>query len=132
MRAYVYFNLHKRCWSVKALSGPNRGRVVRHVNVVHMHNVGTHVNHKARERVRNTGRKEVHAGITGDVVAMAPEPLDVVARHEDSDGWSLVTYNPYRFDSFVTKTAHEPVTQSDQVVMLNGSTGPEVWMYNAA
>lgn len=28
MRVFVYFNLHKRCFSIKALEGAMKGRVV--------------------------------------------------------------------------------------------------------
>ena len=36
MRVFVYFNLHRHCWSIKALEGPQRGRVVAHAQRVNL------------------------------------------------------------------------------------------------
>lgn len=131
MRVYVYWNIHKGCWSVKALSGPNKGRVVRHANAVHLRNVETHVNENGRQRVVANQRKEVHAGLKGELKTMVGSPLDRATRQREDDGWVPVTYNPYRFSTFVDRDTHNVVSLGEQAVMLNNGR-PEVWVYNAA
>jgi len=32
LKVFCYFNLHRKCFSIKALEGPNKGRVVAHIN----------------------------------------------------------------------------------------------------
>jgi hypothetical protein len=34
MKVFVYFNLHKKCFSIKALEGAMKGRVVAHRDTV--------------------------------------------------------------------------------------------------
>ena len=36
LKCFVYFNLHKKCFSVKALEGPSKGRVFAHSDMVYM------------------------------------------------------------------------------------------------
>jgi hypothetical protein len=108
MRVFVYFNLHKKCWSVKALEGPCKGRVVRHARLVYLTNVTPKVSEAGRQRVIRTGRKNVHAGIVGT--------LQFAADDDSPSGWfkavlreknerfehaDMVTYNPYKFETFV-------------------------------
>ena len=38
MKVFVYWNLHKKVWSVKALQGLQKGRVVAHRNDVMIEN----------------------------------------------------------------------------------------------
>jgi hypothetical protein len=38
MKVFVYFNLHRKCWSVKALEGPSKGRVIQHTDDIILSN----------------------------------------------------------------------------------------------
>lgn len=100
MRVFVYFNLHKKLFSVKALEGPNKGRVVAHAHDVFLQNVRFKVSEAGRLRVIREQRKNVHAGVVGDWSENLSVPV--------SEG-SRVTYNPYKYTSFVTSENAQPV-----------------------
>ena len=100
IKVFVYFNLHKKCWSVKAMSGSDRGRVIDHSHAVALADGVLKVSHAGRQRVLNEKCKNVHAGCQGEVVTL--EKAQVQARQ-----WVEVTYNPYKYESFVLKSNPE-------------------------
>ena len=114
MRVFVYFNLHKKCFSIKALEGDRKGRVVAHSNTVLLESCKFKVSEAGRQRVLREKRKNVHAGVTGvwingDRVESHYEFLSMVGRQ--------VTYNPYKYDSFVIKATEQSVDRADVVGM---------------
>ncbi len=90
MRVFVYFNLHRHLWSVKALEGPDKGRVIAHSMHVYLSDVTPRVSEAGRQRVLREKRKNVHAGLVGT--------LRDVPRL--GDGLYPITYNPYRWSKF--------------------------------
>ena len=98
MRVYIYWNIRRKCFSVKALAGPNRGRVIAHVTHFEVADATFNVNEASRQRVIATGRKNVHAGIVGMLVASGNEtsthPGYVTAGE-------VVKYNPHKWATFV-------------------------------
>ncbi len=107
-KVFVYKNLHKNCWSVK-----QDGLVKMHALEVHLYSCNIKVSRKGRERVRREKRKNVHAGIRGYL-----EPYHMGLSHcanlNDEArmfqrAWEglpesqmrEITYNPYKYDSFV-------------------------------
>ena len=48
MRVFVYFNLHKKCFSIKALEGDRKGRVIAHRDVVVLENCKFKVSESGR------------------------------------------------------------------------------------
>jgi len=90
---YVYFNLHNRLWSLKALQlGPRgKGRVSGHARTILMMGVTPKVSEAGRLRVIREKRKNVHAGLIGKVV-------EVVNFDEFriSDKTPRIRYNPYK------------------------------------
>lgn len=102
-RVYVYWNLHKDLYSVR-----KKGRVHRHATHVQLRNVTFAVSESGRQRVLREGRKNVHAGIRGE---------DCTREGGwETRGWRRITYDPYRFDSFVTANGLRPVVGASQVV----------------
>ena len=122
LKVRVYFNLHRKCFSIKADEGPAKGKVIAHADDVILGNVTSKVSETGRDRVRRTKRKEVHAYVCGELLAWTgpnayateaalkpglPFPLcgcwDVVdtgmAKLIDRQGVNL-TYNPYTHDHF--------------------------------
>jgi hypothetical protein len=89
MRVRVYFNLHRRCWSVVALSGPDAGRVIDHADKVVLEDVTFVVRPAGRERVLRERKKNVHAFAVGTLANMLP--LGCKDR---------ITYNPFKSASF--------------------------------
>ena len=116
MRVFVYWNLHRSLWSIKALEGPNKGRVVAHKDTVALHGATPKVSEAGRQRVLREQRKNVHAGVTGEwlqTITSAPCASALGL-------WDEVTYNPYKGPSFVFK---------DTGAQWLGSTGVTV-MHN--
>ena len=99
-KVFVYKNLHKDCWSIK-----QDGLVKAHTHDLEMWNCAFQVNAKGRAKVLEEKRKNVHAGVKGYIdehgVSSIERPL--------TKDWNSVTYNPYKYDSFVDKTTEEPV-----------------------
>lgn len=110
MRVFVYRNLHKKCWSIKALSGPDRGRVIAHTHGFTLDDATFKVSAAGRARVLSERRKNVHAGIVGTLVDV--DCYDV--RVAGVPG-IRVTYDPYRFGTFVDRHNHTPVYSSSNV-----------------
>jgi hypothetical protein len=102
MRVFVYFNLHKRCYSIKALEGENKGRVIHHASRVMLAECGFKVSEAGRQRVLATKRKNVHAGVVGRLVGHVPHTCAMPEIEIDDDA-TQVTYNPYKYTSFVVK-----------------------------
>jgi hypothetical protein len=116
MRVFVYFNLHKKCFSIKALEGDRKGRVVAHSNIVLLEGCKLLVSEAGRQRVLREKRKNVHAGVSGTWINYCTnrvenhfEFLSMVGRQ--------VTYNPYKYDSFVIKATEQSVDKADVVGM---------------
>jgi len=93
LKVQIYWNLHKHCYSVMALKGPDKGRVIAHVNNFRLNNVQFIVRPAGRERARNTGTKNVHAFIKGTWTR------EVVPSTN-----SKITYNPFKYDTFVNES----------------------------
>jgi hypothetical protein len=110
MKVFVYFNLRKQCWSVKALQGPDRGKVIAHCTELTMIDCTFKVSEAGRQRVLRDKRKNVHAGVVGNLVALHDgyaDPIDAPLH--------MVTYNPYRYSTFVRKHDELPVRAADRV-----------------
>lgn len=69
MKVFVYFNLHKKVFSVRAMEGENKGRVIAHTTTVELRDAVFKVSQAGRERVLKEKRKNVHAGVQGQWVA---------------------------------------------------------------
>lgn len=108
MRVYVYYNLHKHKWSIKCMEGRMYGRVIGHADQLMLTNAKFRVSEAGRQRVLKEKKKNVHAGILG-YLTNPPWPDSLTTE---------VTYNPYKFTSFVYKNDVEK-----KVV-----EAPAVWM----
>jgi len=114
MRVEVYYNLHKHCYSIRALEGTEKGRVVAHMESVCLDDPVFVVQQGGRERVLREKRKNVHAFVRG--------------QWRNSRAWGVrdeselveVTYNPYKYDRFVRKSDEVPVTKGDYAELQEG------------
>jgi hypothetical protein len=122
LKVRVYFNLHRKCFSIMAAEGPAKGKVVAHADDVILSKVTSKVNVRSRDRVRRTKRKEVHAYVCGELMAWTgpnayateqalkpglPFPLAGCWDAVDTGMSVLIekqgvnlTYNPYTHDDF--------------------------------
>tara|TARA_R110002153_G_scaffold214328_2_gene366913 strand:+ start:3571 stop:3939 length:369 start_codon:yes stop_codon:yes gene_type:complete len=112
MRVEVYFNLHKKLFSVRDCK---TGRVVKHTNDVTILEAKFVVRKAGRERVLRERKKNVHAFVRGMMV-----PYNCVFFAPDKT--TEVTYNPYKYSSFVNKHTEEAVDRAKIAVL---STNPD-------
>ena len=111
VKVFVYYNLHKHCWSVR-----HKGKVIMHTDEVYLTDAKFKVSKAGRKRVLREKRKNVHAGVEGIMV----DPFDVHKQVE-------VTYNPYKYESFVQKSGLEPVVVASKVYMKDKRVFLEEW-----
>lgn len=120
IRVKVYYNIRK-----KILSVLYKGKVVMHTEEIYLRNVKFKVNEAGRQRVLATKQKNVHAFIEGDIVFDGAFEAGVLlfpsaCEHECN---ILVTYNPYKYSTFVIKDNESPVTECKQVYIIKN----EIW-----
>ena len=109
MKYFVYYNLHKHCWSLKNWKSK---RVEDHADTVVLFDCTFKVSEAGRQRVLKEQRKNVHAGVLGD--AYADEAIGEIPHWFDE-----ITYNPYKYSSFVKKSTEAPIKSAAIVVMRN-------------
>jgi hypothetical protein len=107
MRAFIYWNLHKNVYSVK---NTRTGLVAAHAEQVVVKDAEFVVSEAGRARVLRERSKNVHAGVRG-TVEVSEEVLNL-------RGWSRVTYNPYKYDSFVRASDERPLEGAEEVRMV--------------
>lgn len=110
-RVMVYFNLHKKTFSVTYDS-----KVIMHADYVKLGDVEFRVRKGGNERVRSQQSKNVHAFVIGKLLDYCEYPCGNTP-NPTSD--KIVTYNPYKNDSFVYKNNGEPVYRVEEVDMIN-------------
>ena len=118
MRVFVYFNLHKRCFSVKALEGSRKGRVIAHKDSLALYGATFKVSQAGRERVLRERKKNVHAGVVG-IWSERKMVVDDLVVYEGIANGRQITYNPYKYDSFVFKDTEAAVTEKQHAVALD-------------
>lgn len=113
----VYFNLHKKCWSLKALNGANKGRVVAHIPKEEtfqlaagpeLPQIQLKVSKAGRERVLREKKKNVHAFVVGYPI------FDLCFRF-----YITATYNPYKYESFVD-VEEKPIYEANAAEFVDG------------
>jgi len=99
-KVFVYKNLHKDCWSIK-----QGGLVKAHAHDILLYETSFKVNRAGREKVIKEKRKNVHAGVVGYLDHPSPE---YATWDDDCGPYTEVTYNPYKYKSFVEKATEKP------------------------
>jgi len=132
MRVFVYRNLHQQVWSIKALEGQHKGRVIAHAPFVQLSGkIQFKVSESGRQRVIREKRKNVHAGIIGellvtagatvrynDVVVIDCGPSPTMEQTMSLTDFTEVTYNPYKYSTFVNKKTESPITECEKGFVL--------------
>ena len=115
-RVNVYFNLHKKIWSVR-----QSGKVVGHMDRIVLKDVKWRVSPAGNAKVRREKRKNVHAYASGYICDIKDTP-------NIPNTISRITYNPYKHETFVYVDNGKPCLQSDyaELVGVNGLPNVEV------
>jgi FMN-dependent NADH-azoreductase len=106
----VYFNLHKRRFSV--LTKQEKGwRLAQHTDHITLHDITFKVSEAGRQRVLREKRENVHAYVQGTVGFMGgSEAVEM----------SAVNYNPYKASTFMKDGS--PIHTARSAVLTVGST----------
>jgi len=124
MRVEVYWNLHKLTWSVR---DKRAGRVIAHIPCLVLDDCKFVVRQSARLRVLRDRRRSVHAWVEGDL-DMEPGSMSrtLPEPHE------RVTYNPYKYETFVRCADGSAIATAPRVLFQTGSKpekGPRALVY---
>ena len=126
MKVRVYRNLNKAgpnygCWSVRSMDPKQHyGKVILHATDVILTGTKCVISEKGRQRVIREQSKNVHAFLEGFIQAatVLDERYPISATKLPSNGPLCpsveaeeveITYNPYKYDSFVEKATEKPV-----------------------
>lgn len=121
-RVFVYWNLHKKCFSLRSAK---TGRVIAHRNHLTLLNAITKVSEAGRQRVIREKRKNVHAGIVGEVDLSWSD--NTVIWPELVYGSRRITYNPYKGPDFVHDDL-TPVTGVFTAMLSTNGTSPTIYI----
>lgn len=110
-KVMVYYNLHKHTFSVKY-----DDKVILHSDYVKLGDVEFRVRQGGKEKVRSEKTKNVHAFVIGKLLDYCEYPCDNIPNPSSDE---IVTYNPYKYDTFVYKSTEEPVFIAKEVEMIN-------------
>lgn len=111
----VYRNLTKKCWSVR-----QDGLVKLHTNYITLKNVRFKVGQKGRDRVLREKVKNVHAFVEG-YVCTVDEVNDMAMDFK----FDSITYNPYKYHSFVNRdNAYQSVDSAEYCDMMVDHDSP--------
>ena len=106
-----YYDLHKRTFSVTY-----KGLVMLKADYLRLSDVEFRVRQGGRDKVLNDKRKNVHSFVIGYLVDYCSYPCADIPSEPNNN---IVTYNPYKYNSFVMKDTEEPIYQAGVVKMIN-------------
>lgn len=110
-KVMVYYNLHKHVFSVTY-----KGLVKSYSDYVKLKDVEFRVRKGGNEKVRDEKKKNVHAFVIGTLVDHIESPSDKLP---EPTGSKTITYNPYKYSSFVYQDSEEPVYNAKEVELIN-------------
>ena len=91
MKVEVYWNLHKKCWSVR-----HKGKVIAHERAVDLIDVTWVVQPAGNARVRREKVKNVHAFARGTLAEDG-----IILFPGDMSDHNRASYNPYKHTTFI-------------------------------
>jgi len=108
---FVYWNLTKKCWSIRSHYGIHRGRVVSHAKSFYIPFAEFEVSQAGRQRVLDQQRKNVHAGVVGTIlgyIGLDDQKYGLIPQHPFEHFGKRIAYNPYYNETFVETDAVWP------------------------
>jgi hypothetical protein len=103
---FVYRNIIKKTYSVKSLK---TGLVVAHHNTLALRDCTFRGSLAGRKRVLRERRKNVHAGIKGELISTNEMPFN--------GRWVEVWYNPYKTKTFVVRSTGKAIDSARYIVL---------------
>ena len=123
MRVEVYYNLHKNVFSVR-----HKGKVIAWGNRVTIENPEYVVREKGRQKVLEEGRKNVHAFVRGTLSDINNFKFGKIQQRLSEP--REVTYNPYKYDSFLDGSTYQPIKKSKWARLIKkDNEKPRIFSY---
>ena len=110
-KVMVYYNLHKHTFSVRY-----NNKVVLNADYVKLGDVEFRVRPGGKDRVRLEKQKNVHSFVIGNLIDYCSYPCSEIPSEPNNN---IVTYNPYKYDSYVMKNTEEPTYRATEVDLIN-------------
>lgn len=118
MRVETYYNLHRKCLSYRPIGGR-----VQHARTLILNDATLTVQPAGRERVRREGKKNVHAFVRGVPAFIRSlddtDDGDISVANMERQGYKRITYNPYKYETFVYSDSGLAVLFARQVVVMD-------------
>jgi hypothetical protein len=110
---FCYYNLNKKVFSAR---DTKTGLVdkTKYSNTIQLRNCYFKVSEAGRQRVLRQKRKNVHAGIVGEIVSINFDGRDI-----DLDSLTEIYYNPYKCSLFEEKKSKKPVSDAEIVYLID-------------
>jgi hypothetical protein len=112
-KVMVYYNLHKKTFSVSY-----DNKVIMHADYVKLGDVEFRVITGGRNKVRAEKQTNVHAFVIGNLLEYCEYPCDNIPNPPSNN---IITYNPYKNETFVYKEGGEPIYAAKEVDMINST-----------
>lgn len=112
---HVYRNLHCDQWSIR-----QNGLIIGHAEKIILRDVTFHVQPAGRTKVRTEGKKVVHAYVRGKYSnsnELEKCHVDNWLGDDECFNYRGITYNPYKYDTFVYRDDFSPALAADWVDM---------------
>lgn len=110
-RVMVYYNLRKHTFSVTL-----KDKVIFHSDYLKLRDVEFRVRKGGKDRVRSEKSKNVHAFVIGNLIDYCEYPCNEIPAPTSDE---VITYDPYKYDSFVYKKNGEEIFDAKEVEMIN-------------
>jgi hypothetical protein len=127
----VYFNLHKKKFSVQSKKG-NAWKVGSYANLVHLKSPRFVVSQAGRNRAVREQQRNVHAYVQGAMDVVWPYGTDEIGVERLLGAYApsavRVAYNPFRSEHFTS--AAGDVMAGDRAVLVAVDDRPELWVVN--
>jgi hypothetical protein len=104
MRVAVYYNLHKKIFSIQSRETSDYGKVIAHQDSVVVAQPKFVVRQAGREKVLKENKKNVHAFVVGTLLE---DKIITSSRPR------LLSYNPYKNKTFVTADTKEEILTAE-------------------
>ena len=110
-KVMCYYDLHRHVFSVTY-----KGLVVLKADYLKLSDVEFRVREGGKQKVRKETRNNVHAFVIGYLEDYCEFPCNDIPEPESNN---VITYNPYKYESFVVKDTEEPIFNANEVEMIN-------------
>jgi hypothetical protein len=117
MKVAVYWNLHKKLFSIQSRKKENYGKVINYVNSVVINSLNFVVRKSGREKVLKENSKNVHAFVIGTLEWFSENKFRLKSDQK-------LVYDLYKYEGFVIADTKEQISKAWRVTMSTYNKHP--------